>query len=271
MGIEEIKELYINNNPEADIRAELWSKNLFGVNVNGETFWSIGIDYISELIKLLGHTENYDKLSIEAIEQILNDEIEIKEMLNKVNPNDFNKLNEVLTLTDTVKDMLCKYIITKITEKKLKIWRENLRTNSENSLTEIEYLELTKNSFKQESERKYVANNVVFCNLKIEKVELLGELELEFETLTKVKQLYGDKDLKKMCIEGIVRDCSDWDDRITTEEEVSKFLTDVALLMDVYNGHADIWFNTTESDLFGGHNPKLCFVPDKNYTCVGME
>lgn len=41
--------------------------------------------------------------------------------------------------------------------------------------------------------------------------------------------------------------------------------------MDVYNGHADIWFNTTESDLFGGHNPKLCFVPDKNYTCVGME
>ena len=35
MGIEEIKELYINNNPEADIRAELWSKNLFGVNVKG--------------------------------------------------------------------------------------------------------------------------------------------------------------------------------------------------------------------------------------------
>ena len=74
-----------------------------------------------------------------------------------------------------------------------------------------------------------------------------------------------------MCVEGIVRDCSDWDDRITNEEEVSKLLADVALSMDIYEGHVDIWFNTTESDLFGGHNPKLCFVPDKNYTCVGME
>lgn len=35
MTIEEIKELYINKESEADWKAEVWSKDLFGINTSG--------------------------------------------------------------------------------------------------------------------------------------------------------------------------------------------------------------------------------------------
>lgn len=39
MSIEEIKGLYVNNNPKADIISRLWSENLFVANVNGDTLF----------------------------------------------------------------------------------------------------------------------------------------------------------------------------------------------------------------------------------------
>ncbi len=273
MSIEEIKELYINNNPEADLKAESWSINLFGDNISGETFWSIGIDYVSELIRLLGHTKNFDKLSIEEIEKLLNDDKQIKEMLNKVNLNDYKKLNEILTLNETVRSMLCQYIVNKIAwRKKLKAYSENSMLEIEYSIPEIEYSELTKEKFFFDDESDfYVAENIIFLGLKIERVEILGNLDEEYETIEKVNKLYKDVNLTEMCVQEIVKDCSDWDDRITTEVETSKLLTGDAFLMEVFEGELGIWFNTTDNTSFGGHNPKLIFIPDKNYTCVVME
>lgn len=267
MSIEELKESYINNGDNIDNETLYLCKVIFGDRMDAN-FGPIGLNYLYELIKLLGYTKNYDKFNIEQIENLIDNETDIMEMLKNTNDNEYLKIKELFSANNFVKEKTYECIKEKLLQYKLEQWRNNLNKNNKNN--NVEYSELIKNSFKQE-EGKYVANNVVFCNLKIEKVELFGELDFEFETLIKVKQLYGDKDLKKMCVEGIVRDCSDWDDRITNEEEVSEFLTDVALSMDIYEGHVDIWFNTTESDLFGGHNPKLCFVPDKNYICVGME
>lgn len=65
MSIEELKKLYIDKDENVDNEIRGWSKSIFGVNTNGDSFWSIGIDYVYELIKLIGNTKNYDKFSIE--------------------------------------------------------------------------------------------------------------------------------------------------------------------------------------------------------------
>ena len=59
MSIEELKKLYIDKDENVDNEIRGWSKSIFGVNTNGDSFWSIGIDYVYELIKLIGNTKNY--------------------------------------------------------------------------------------------------------------------------------------------------------------------------------------------------------------------
>lgn len=46
MSIEELRESYINKNENVDNETRLWSNSVFGVNTNGDSFWSIGIAYI---------------------------------------------------------------------------------------------------------------------------------------------------------------------------------------------------------------------------------
>lgn len=267
MNLEQLKELYINNSENIDKETMWFCKDMFSKRMN-PNFGPIGINYLYELIKLLGYTKKYDKINIEDIENLIDNEAEILEMLKNTNNNEYSRIKELFNANNYVKEKTYECIKENLLQYRLEQWRNKL--NSNNTNTNIEYSELTKNSFKN-NDGRYVAENVLFCNLKIEEVNLYGDLDAGYETIMKVKQLYGNQDLKKMCVKGIVEDCSDWDDRITTEDEVSNFLTGTVLLMDICNGELGLWFNTTEDDLFGGHNPKLCFVPDKNYICVGME
>jgi len=132
------------------------------------------------------------------------------------------------------------------------------------------YTNIKEEDFILESDEYYIAHNALFLNLKVEKIELFGTLQNGMETLKKIEQNYSNVDLKKLCADLIVSDNSDWDERITTSEEVIKYLKDIVYIT-INKNELSIWFNTTESDLFGGHNPVLYLYSNKEYRFVGME
>ena len=138
MSIEELKEAYINKNENAENETRGWSLSLFGVNINGDTFWSIGIDYMYELIKLLGNKEVYDKFNIEQIENLLENENFIQKLLDTTNNSEYTKLKEILTLKDSVKKMLYDYIKSKLLQIKLEQSKNNL--NKKKNIVKMDYI-----------------------------------------------------------------------------------------------------------------------------------
>lgn len=264
--LKKIKELYTEDNKDADFEANNWSYLFFGENVNGEDFWSIGKDYVYEIIKLLGHTKNCDKLEPKEIKALINNEKEIISLLSKGEANDFPKVRDILSLDDSLK----KYIFDYIDGKFVKLLsacqldtldkEENLKTN---------YKELDKKEFESNG-AFYVGENFNYHNLKALKIEIMDELENGIVTLNEIDKKYQNDNFISLCSELIIKDCSDWDDRITTSDEVVKFLSD-EVYITVHSKMIEIWFNTSDSDLFGGHNPVLELHVDKDFKCVSME
>lgn len=262
MSIEKLKELYINKSNDIDNETRYFCKCVFGDQMD-PNFGPIGLDYLYELIKLLGYTENYNNFNIDEIENLIGNDSEILKMLENTNENEYPRLREFFNASNIVKEKTYECIKNKLLQYKLELWRSNLNK------IDIKYYELTTNSFKEE-EGIYIAKNVLFHNLKAEKIEMFGNLQNGMETLKKIEQNYVDVDLKKLCADLIVRDNSDWDDRITTSDEVIKYLEDLVYIT-INKNELSIWFNTTEADLFGGHNPVLYLYSDKDYKFVGME
>lgn len=267
MDMNDLKELYVTKNEDADRAARTWSESLFGVNINGDSFWSIGIDYITELIKLLGITEKYDLLNIQGIKNILDNEDAINSMLDVTNSSKFLKLKEIMSLNDSVKIMIYDYIKGIIEKKEAK---ENM-LNSINVSNSGAYTELNENSFSEDENGVYVAKNIALNNLKIEKIEILGERLTGLDTLKNIIEQYKDIDLKKICVEMLVNGgFSDWDENTNTFENCVKLLSDKCY-MTVFDNEMDISFNTANSDSFGGHNPVLTLYSDKKNRSIGIE
>lgn len=268
MNIEELKELYINNNENVDSETRGWVNSIFGVNTNGDSFWSIGIDYMYELIKLLGNKKVYDKFNIEQLENLFDNEKYIQELLNVTNDSEYIKLKEILSLNESVKKMLYDYIKSKLLKIKLETWRNNLKVNSQENII---YAELKPEKFSFE-DGIYVAENVLFKGLEVDKIEILDNLEDGLNTINSINQQYKDIDLKNMCIELLVNgDYSDWEEDATSYDKCIKLLTGKIQYISIYNGKMAIWFNTTSSHSFGGHNPVLTLYANKEYKFVGIE
>lgn len=261
--LKKIKELYANGDKNADFEANDWSHILFGENINGDDFWSIGKDYVYEILKLLGYTNSYDKIEIKDIKELIGNEENVKLLLSKVGENEFLKIRDILSLNESLKKCIFDYIdgkfvklLSTIQEKK----EDNLR---------IEFKELDKNEFENNG-AFYVGKNFNYHNLKALKIEIMDELENGIITLNEIDKKYQNDNFINICSELIVKECSDWDDRITSSDEVVKFLLD-EVYITVYDKKIEIWFNTSESDLFGGHNPVLELHSDKDFKCVSME
>lgn len=267
MSIEELKKLYIDKDENVDNEIRGWSKSIFGVNTNGDSFWSIGTDYVYELIKLIGNTKNYDKFSIEQIESLLDNESYIQELLKTTSNDEYAKLKEILSLNDSVKKMLYDYIKSKLLKIKLEQWRNNL--NKDNN---IKYTELNTSSFFTDEYGRYIAKNVLFNNLKISEIEILGDINEGLKTLNNISEQYKDQDLKKICVEMLVNgDFSDWDENTTTYEKCNSLLTDEIQLINVIDNEMEMWFDTTNTDAFGGHNPVLSLYTEKERKSIGIQ
>lgn len=128
MSIEELKELYINKNENVEWETHVWCKSIFGDKMDAN-FGPIGISVLCDLIKLLGNTENYDKFSIEQIENLIDNEHEIKELLKNTNEKEYSKLKELFSANDFVKKKTYECIKEKLLEYKLNQWRNNLNKN----------------------------------------------------------------------------------------------------------------------------------------------
>lgn len=267
MSIQELKQLYINKNENVDNEIRGWSKSVFGVNTNGDTFWSIGVDYIYELVKLLGNKEIYDKFSIEQIENLLDNENYIQELLKTTNKSEYIKLKEILTLNDSVKKMLYDYIKNKLLQVKLEQWRKNLNNNSN-----VEYTELNPNSFSIDKNGRYLAKNILFNSLKVSEMQILGDINEGLKTLNNISEQYKGKDLKKICVEMLVNgDFFDWDENTITYEKCDKLLTGEIQAININDNEMEIWFNTTFADAFGGHNPVLSLYAEKERKSIGIQ
>lgn len=256
--LEYLKKLYVNHDDGADSRTWVWSRYVFSTNVNGESFWSIGFEYMYELIKLLGNKEQYDKFSFEQIENLLDNDNEIQALLKTTSESEYVTLKEILTLKEPVKKALYDYMKGKLAMKK--------PTNFSDDNRNVEYTELTPNSFSAEN-GQYAARNVLFNNLKVDKVEILGDIEEGLKTLNNISEQYKDQDLKKICVEMLVsEDFSDWDENATTYEKCDKLLKGDVQMIYINGDEMKIWFNTTHDDAFGGHNPVLYL-----YTEIGRK
>lgn len=259
MDIKEIKEAYINKDENASHKAKVWSKvYIFGENVNGESFWSIGISYVSELLNLLGNKKIYDKINVDDITQIIDNENYIQELLKETDKSEYIKLKEILTLNNSVKKMLYDYIKNKIS----KNFPKQMEKNSNDS--NIIYHELSNNSFHIDTDRNYIANNVLFNNFKINKITITGDINKGLITLQNFIKNYKDKDLKKMCVEALMIDdfISDWDDNATSYDGCYNLFTNKVLNININDTEIEIWFGTVE-DAFGGHTPVMYLSIDK--------
>ena len=262
-----LKELYVSNSEEADTNAQSWSSLLFGQNINGDDFWSIGKDYISNIIMLLGHTKKYDKLDVKKKKKLFKDESEINKLLNNDASKDFNKLRDILMLNDAVKKAIFDYIDNKLF--KLLSYVQSNDDIKQANIQQIEYRNLNEEAFDYNG-TFYVGENIKYHNLKAIKIEIMDELESGLVTLNEIDKKYLNDNFINLCSELIIKDCSDWDDRITTSDEVVKFLSD-EVYITVHSKMIEIWFNTSDNDLFGGHNPVLELHVDKDFKCVSME
>ena len=128
MSIEELKELYINKNENVEWETHVWCKSILGDKMDAN-FGPICIIVLCDLIKLLGNTENYDKFSIEQIENLIDNEHEIKELLKNTNEKEYSKLKELFSANDFVKKKTYEYIKEKLLEYKLNQWKNNLNKN----------------------------------------------------------------------------------------------------------------------------------------------
>lgn len=137
MSIEELKELYINKNENVEWKTHVWCKSIFGDKMD-PNFGPIGINVLCDLIKLLGNTGNFDKLNIEQIENLINNEQEIKELLKNANETDYSKLKELFSANDLVKEKTYECIKNKLLELKLKQWTNNL--NKENKIAKVDLI-----------------------------------------------------------------------------------------------------------------------------------
>ena len=253
MNIEEIKKAYISKDENANRKAKAWIEiYIFGTNTNGESFWSIGISYVSELLNLLGDKEEYDKFSINGIIEIINNEKYLQELLETTSDSEYTKLKEILTLNEPVKKMLYDYIKNKITE----YFDEEIKENLDE--LNVAYHELNENSFHTDINGKYIANNVLFSNLKINQIEIHGDINKGLTTLQSFIKEYKDEDLKKLCVESLMMDnfISDWDDNAKTFEGCYKLIDEKIYNIEINNEEIEIWFGTID-EAFGGHTPVL--------------
>ncbi len=268
MSIEELKELYISKSENIDWETQVWCKSLMNNKPDGN-FGPIGANVLCDLIKLLGNTENYDKFSIEQIENLIDNEQEIKELLKNTNETDYSKLKELFNANDFVKEKTYECIKENLLELKLKQWRESLKDNAKEGII---YRELNRYSFLTDKDGNYVAKNVLFNNLKVDKVEILGDIDIGLNTIENIIEKYKNTDLKKLCVEMLVNgDFSDWDENTTTFEKCNNLLTDEIQLINVIDNEMEMWFNTTDADAFGGHNPVLSLYTEKERKSIGIQ
>lgn len=253
MSIEEVKDAYVKKDEYANHKAKVWSEGyVFGVNTNGESFWSIGVSYISELLSLLGNKEKYDKFSISEIIEIIDNEDYVQDLLKTTSNSEYTKLKEILTLSDSVKKVFYTYVKNKLMEYLSKQKKFNL--NESNKI----YHELSDDSFCIGANGEYVASNVLFNNFKVDKIEISGDVNKGFATLQTFIEKYKDEDLKKICVELLMADnsISDWDDNATSYEGVYRLLSEKIYYIGIEDSNIEIWFGTNNS-AFGGHSPVL--------------
>lgn len=266
MSIEELKELYKNQNGNVDNETLWWSKSVFGVNTKGDAFWSIGIDYMYELVKLLGNKGIYDRFSIDQLCNLLDNEKYIQELLDKTSDSEYIKLKEILALSDAVKKVLYNYIKSKLLQIKSEEWENGL-----NKHVNVEYTKLTHNSFTTNENGRYVAKNVLFNNLKVDEIEILGDISVGLKTLDDISEQYKDFDLKRMCVEMLMKgDVSDWDDNATSFDKCYELISNKIDNIVIYNNVMDLHFNT-DNEAFGGHTPVLNLTTEKDKKSVFFE
>lgn len=135
MSIEELKELYINKNENAENETLMLCKSIFKGDVD-PIFGTIAINYLYELIKLFGDTGNYNEINVEQIKKYISNEQKIRELLNNSNEKEYQKLKEFINSNDLVKEKTYELLNNKLLDYKLEQWKSSL--NKEKKLVKIE-------------------------------------------------------------------------------------------------------------------------------------
>ena len=152
------------------------------------------------------------------------------------------------------------------------MYKKEINIGQKNSNEPI-YLDFEKVIFTKDKDF-FKAENVLFNNNKVKKIEILGDLDKGIEILNKIKKKYN-CDYQQLCAELEIEDYNNvWTDEPITLKAFKDYLKNEVKMTVVVDssGHEEVavWFDLNE-DIFGGHNPILYLYADIDYNFVGIE
>lgn len=221
---------------------------------------------ITEMIWLLCYIENYEKLSIEHVIELLSNQEAINKILKQTNKK-FGRIESFISANKITADLLYDNILELINSAEKSLADEiydNILVEENN------YQTIEKELFKFNG-TFFEAQYVIFCGLKVEQLNVMCDLDEGLKILYEINKKYENSDIRMECAHLLMEDgyATEWDESITTKEEAYKTM-DQIMEINVLDESIRIWFETTDS-YYGGHNPILELYLKTDYKCAGVE
>jgi len=270
--IDKIRKLYQDDNKEVLSEIKIFVSQVFSNNNQGNQFWSLGVNFLQELIILLGENKKYYELTYEGIISYLENDEKINSLLDNY---ESSKIRDIISLNRPIKNMLYDYIKVQL-QKNTKFNSILENTNSLKENENILYKSFNNNiDFIYDDEiNGYVAYNIIFNGIKVKKITLYTDLKKGFNILNSVIEKFN-TNFHKLCAELEIDDYnSEWSNGLLlTQDELEKELqAEVEIeITNTDGGTFNMWFYCKKEELFGGHNPVLKLCPQKEYKTVGIE